>query len=274
MAKEKRSGPLNETEQTFIRLNKDAMSPTDIALKLNRGVETVVKYIDQMDSTGTKHDIINLKKRHDWKVIQSQLSPSECELFEWHWNNIIKQFKDEIFHTEGLQVVAAIKHEILANRMLTDQRKIIMMIERLEKELEEELKTEYRDKVRIGDIEKQIAMLSAAQEANNREFRENSKKLSEILQALRATRTQRVEKLDASSKSFTAWMRRILEDNVYKRDVGQYCEKMRLAKDKEFLRLGAVHKFNNGEFDRCILSCDTVDLNEEEDNDTEIVEVG
>lgn len=259
-SKNRKTGPFTEGEMEFLRLNKDAMSPSVLAEKLGRNVDTILKYIEQLDSTGTKADILNLKKRADWKMIQSQLTSTECELFEWHWNNIVKQFKNEIFHTEGIQLVNAIKHEILANRMLSDQRKIILMIEELEKELNQEYRSGEPDKIRVGDIEKQIAMLSATQEANNREFRENSKKLSEILQALRATRAQRTEKLDASSKSFSAWMKRILDDPILKKEAGEYCEKMRLAKENEFRRLGSVHKFANGELDRCLLNESTLDI--------------
>lgn len=256
----KKSGPFTQDELNFLRSNMDTMTVAQMADKLGRNPSTVSSYVSQLDSTGTKTDILQLRKRQDWKTIQQQLSPEELETFEWHWNNIVKQFKEEIYHTEGMQVINAIKHEILANRMLTDQRKLMISIQQLEGEMAKEQRADQPDMVRIGNLERQICSLSSAQEVNNKEYRENSKKLAETLQALKGTREQRIAKVEDAKKNFSIWMKRLMEDPNMRRELGVHGEKMRLATYQELQRLGAPHKYANGEIDRPILCEATLDI--------------
>ncbi len=256
----KKSGPFTKDEIDFLRANMDSMTPAQMAERLGRNPSTVSSYIAQLDSTGTKSDILQLRKRQDWKTIQQQLSPEELDTFEWHWNNIVKQFKEEIYHTEGMQVINAIKHEILANRMLTDQRKLMISIQQLEGEMAKAQREEPPDMVRIGNLERQICSLSSAQEVNNKEYRENSKKLAETLFALKSTREQRIAKVEDAKKNFSVWMKRLMEDPNMRKELGVHGEKMRLATYQELQRLGAPHKYANGEIDRPILSEQTLDI--------------
>ncbi len=261
----KKSGPFTSEEINFIKDKATELSAKEIATRLGRNVNTINSYLQQITGVGSKADILNLKKRQDWKTIQKQLSPDELETFEWHWNNIVKQFKDEIYHTEGMQVVNAIKHEILANRMLTDQQKIITMITRLDEEIIKEQASGAPDNLRISNCERQIASLCAAQEVNNKEYRENSKKLGDTLQQLKSTREQRITKVEDAKKNFSAWMTRILEDAGLRKDLGVSAEKMRLAKYEELKRLAKPFKFADGSVDRPILNCETVEGNLDEE---------
>ena len=264
MAKFRKNGPFSAEEFDFMKQKQFEMTAGQIAEHLGRNVNTVIAHLKEMGVNGSKADILNLRKREDWKVIKGQLTPEELVLFEWHWDNIVQQFKEEIYHTEGMQVINAIKHEILANRMLTDQKKIIDLIESLSYKLQAEEDSVDPDLHRISSLEKQISNLCQVQEVNNKEYRENSKKLGETLQGLKATRQQRKAQVEDSKTNFAQWMSRVQDDPAKKREMGINMEKMRLAKYEELKRLGKLHRFENGEYDRPILSPDTIDFEDEE----------
>ena len=43
-------------------------------------------------------------------------------MFEFHFKKMWSQFKDDVFHTEEMQIIDTIKLEILMNRILKSQR--------------------------------------------------------------------------------------------------------------------------------------------------------
>lgn len=265
----KKNGPFSNKELDYLRRNINTLTPQEMADELGRNVNTVISHLSEMDSKGSKAEILNLSKRADWPLIKKQLSKDEQAIFEWHWKNIVQQFKEEIYHTEGMQVVNAIKHEILANRVLSDQQRVLNNIEELNAKVCQEMEEDNPDMRKIDMMEKQISSLCMVQEANNREYRENSKKLSEILTALKGTREQRISKVEDSKTNWTVLMKRLLEDPRMKKDWGVYAEKMRLAKYEEVKRLGKLHRYENGEYDMPVYSSTTLELEKEKEDGQE-----
>ncbi len=266
MSKAKRSGPFTSTELDFIRINSSSQSPEWIAEELGRNVDTVVKIIAQSSVVGQKSEILDLKKRQDWQQIQQEFTDEEIEIFKSHWVGICSQFKEEIYYTESLQIIAAIKHDILSNRVLLDQMKIKDKIIELEIELEKEKEEDPPSKDRISNIELQMASYSAAEQANLKEFRESNQKLMNVLRELKSTREQRLVKVEDMKTNFGSLMRTIIESPTIKREFGSYMEKNRLAMDLEFQRLAQLHKFSNGEYDRPILNFESIELKDDENN--------
>lgn len=265
MAKNRKAGPITQAELDFIRANMKNMSAAEIAEELGRSPETIEKQMRQMD-IGGKSDILDLKKRADWKQIQEQFTPEEIEIFKSHWAGVIAQFKEEIYYTESLQIIAAIKHDILSNRVLHDQMKIKKDIEQLERQVQGERDSINPDKDLIIALETQMSALAMAEQVNGKEFREGSSKLMAVLKELKALRADRVAKVTDMKTSFQAWMRTIIEDPFIKKDLGGYMEKCRLAMEKEEKRLGSPYKYVNGEIDRPVLNDRTIDIREEEES--------
>lgn len=264
MSKAKKNGPITAEEKKFISLNLKNMSANDIAEELGRNPETIEKEIRQLDSVGTRSEILDLKKRQDWKQIQAQFTEEEIEVFKAHWNGVVQQFSSEIYYTESLQIIAAIKHDILSNRILNDQMKIKAEISRLENELEDERKQDKPDKNKILSIENQISSYCIAENVNGKEFRESSSKLMAVLKDLKALRSDRISRVEDMKKSFSSFMKSIIEDQEIKRNFGGWIEKHRLATEKEYKRLGNLHLFANQELDRPILNSETVYFTEED----------
>jgi len=259
MAK-KRNGPILQEERDFVKMNMSTMSAQEMADHLGRNPNTILSLMGQLDTNGVKDNILNLKKREDWPFVKQQFSDDEISLFEWHWNEIVKQFKDEIYHTEGIQIMNAIKHEILGNRALTEQHKIRTQMERLRKDVDAEYKMATPDKDKIFQIERTIATLAQSIEANNKEHRECVKELKESLKGLKSTRDQRLARVENSKISFQDWMVKIFSDKELQKRLGQWMEKMRIAKYGEKIRLGSPHKFMNGEIDRPFLNHETLEI--------------
>lgn len=259
--KPKKNGPITQEEKDFIRLNMQVMSAKDIADELGRNPNTILSFMNSIDgNTGEKGSILNLKKREDWAMIKSQFSEDEIVLFEYHWAKICEQFREEIRYTESLQLLNAIKHEILGNRALTDQRKLTIQIGETEKKLDKERDKPTQDVQRIESLERLLGSLSAALEMNNKEYRECNKKLSEALTALKGSREQRLARVEDSKKSFNVWMARLISDKDLQKDLGQYAEKHKLAAELERQRLGRPFKFADGKIDRPLLNEDTLDI--------------
>lgn len=272
MAKIKKSGPITPAEIEFIRLNIKDLSASEIADRLGRNVDTITKQIGQLDTLGYKSEILDLKRRADWKQIQQEFNDEELEIFKSHWNGIVQQFKEEIHYTESLQIISAIKHLLLSDRYLQDQQKIREECRKLEKDLERERNKDTPDSNIITNLEALLSSYAAAEQANGKEFREGNTKLMSVLKELKGTREQRFAKAEDMKTNFGSMMRGMIENPKIKREYGSYMEKLRLSAEKEYKKLGCLHKYMNNEFDRPILNSETVDFNGDEEIQEQILE--
>lgn len=271
MAKNKKSGPISTEEQNFISLNAKTLSPQEIADKLGRNVDTIIKQMGQVNTLSVKGTVLDLERRSDWGAIKSQFTPEEIEIFKSHYMNITSQFKEEIYYTESLQIINAIKYEILSNRILKDQMTIKTEVARLQQELEKERFEDPPNQDRIKGIEFQIASYCGAEVANSKEFRESSTRLMAVLKELKALRSDRISKVEDMKKSFSSFMKGIIEDPLLKKELGSYIEKMRLSQEIELKRLSQPYLYANGEVDRPFLNSTTINLEDEDcDRDEDV----
>ena len=75
---------------------------------------------------------------------------------------------------------------------------------------------------------------------------------------MKATREQRVKRLEDSKQSFTNWLAYLVSNPEIARGYGLEMEKMRLAMDKEKERLSEFHKYQDETVDQPFLTPDTV----------------
>jgi hypothetical protein len=95
----------------------------------------------------------------------------------------------------------------------------------------------------------------------NRDYRELQAKKSVMLKEMKATREQRVKRLEDSKQTFTGWVTYLMSNPEKLREYGVEMEKMRLATLKEKERLSALHQYTDGEIDRPLLTPETVKEN-------------
>lgn len=265
-----RAGPWSKDEKTFIAENGAKIHYTEIAKKLRRNPEQVKKYIVQILGPSVlvnNGDILseyNIQLSPIWKQIKEQFSPEEQELFIYHWGRIISQFKDDVFPTEELQIIDSIKIELLLDRTLKHQRESLKAVEELEVELTRLKKEEPPDADKIDRYEKQVAWARTSMESLSGEYNKLLEKKNMMLKELKATRAERIKKIEDSKQTILGWISELIRDKHLRKELGLEMEKMRIAVEVEKQRLMEPHTFSDGMVDYAVLNAETMEQIAEE----------
>ena len=260
-----RKGRFSKTEISFITENHDSLSHQEIAQKLNRDADSIKNFIksklgESLEDKKRIQALYDLKNRPYWKDLQQQFNEHELEMLLYHWGRIIGQFRDDVLPTEELQVLDAIKLEVLMNRALKNQQTNMEDIVRFEELITEEKgrPVEYQDRDFIFNLERQIAVARAAQEALGRDYKDLQVKKSGMLKDLKATREQRVKRLEDSKQTFISWVQNLMTNADVRQEIGVEMEKMRLSVEKERKRLSEWHQYEDKLVDQPFLTPDSV----------------
>ena len=79
-----------------------------------------------------------------------------------------------------------------------------------------------------------------------------------MLKEMKATREQRVKRIEDSKTSFSGWMAYLVSNPDITKGYGLELEKMRMAMEKEKERLSHFHKYQDEQVDQPFLTPDTV----------------
>ena len=260
-----KKGRFTKTEQEFIKNNHREMSNLEIATHLDRDPVSVQSYIKEKIGNNTLDDreieaLHDLQSRPFWRDLEKQFSEEELQSLLYHWSRIITQFRDDVLPTEELQIIDAIKLEILMNRALIGQQTNMRSIGEYEElvTVEKSKSLEVQDKDYIYNLERQIAVCRAAQDSLTREYKDLQTKKASMLKDLKATREQRIKRLEDSKQTFIGWVRNLMSNPETRQQLGTDMEKMRLAMEAEKKRLSEYHKYEDGNIDQPFLTPDTV----------------
>lgn len=268
-----KKGRISKEEEKFIKGNIN-LGYKQIATELNREPESILGFIRKkvakgdisiphwMDkATYEEQAQFDLTFRPYWVELKQQFTEDELKLFQYHWGRIIAQFKDDVIPTEELQVVDLIKLELLMNRSLKHNKDNIEQIALFQSEVQA-IRAVGVDSDRTDEmfnLERQVAALRASQESLNRDYRELQTKKNSMLKEMKATREQRVKRLEDSRQSFTAWLAYLVSNPEVAKGYGIEMEKMRLAMHKEKDRLSAYHQYQDGFVDQPFLTPETIE---------------
>ena len=248
---ENKRGPWSKKEKQFIADNAGGMGYKEIAAVLERNPQAVSKYIRENHANsftekakGAEYDI---QKSPVWGDLERQFSKEELKMFLYHWGRIISQFRDDVYPTEEMQVVDTIKLEILMNRAVTQQQQVMQDISGVEIVLMAERANEEADQMVVSNLERQVAVLRAAQESLNKDYQDMLKQKNGILKEMKATRDARIKYLEHNKNNMLQFLRDIVEDRSTRRRLGQDMEKMRLAAEVEYQSLSERHEYDYGE---------------------------
>ena len=268
-----KKGRISKDEENLIKENIH-LGLDRIATELDRDPDSVLGFIkkkvaqgvfdtplwlsDEFSSEEQAH--FDLQFRPYWIELQQQFTEEELKLFQYHWARIISQFKDDVIPTEELQVVDLIKLELLMNRSLKHNKDNIEQIAALEALIlaERQVDPDQQDRDVLFNMERQVASLKASQESLNRDYRDLQTKKNSMLKEMKATREQRVKRLEDSKQNFTSWMTYLVSNPDVALGYGEEMEKMRLAMEKEKERLSAFHKYTDEMVDQPFLTPETV----------------
>lgn len=262
-----KKGRFSKKEQQFIEQNCEAMPFDEIASELDRDPDSIESFIKNKLRRGISRQkqkelnaAYDLKNRPYWSDLKSQFSSQELEMFLFHWGRIISQFRDDVLPTEELQVIDAIKLELLMNRALKEQQANMLSIENFEGLIEDEKNKAPgdRDIDYIFNLERQVAVQRAAQESIARDYKDLQTKKNAMLKELKGTREQRIKRLEDSKETFASWVQALALRPEMRDDLGVEMEKMRLAMEKEKVKLTEYHKYEDGVVDQPFLTPDSV----------------
>lgn len=270
----KKSGKLSLEEEQFIRDNVDKLPIKEIAEHINRTEVPVLRYMREnnlisveMDSIESARTILRSKlhTREYWTEIKKQFTPDELICFEADWTRLMLQFKEDLQYAEELELKQFITLEILINRNLTERQIFREEAEKLQKLLDKEYEVDesIRDITRIANLEAQLSCARTAIPSYMTEYAKLLEKRQNITRDLKATRDQRIKRIDDSKTTWTGFLK-ALDDETIRSRVGDDIELMRLAKNKARDRLSELHEYVDGKFDRPILNSETIELDQED----------
>lgn len=267
-----KKGRISKEEEQYIKDNLN-IEYKKLSSELDRDPESVLQFIKKkiargefkqpdwmQDPNDEEKATYNLTYRPYWHELRQQFTDEELELFKYHWSRIISQFKDDVIPTEELQVVDLIKLELLMNRSLKCNKDNINQISVLEALILSERQRDpgQIDRDNLFNMERQVASLKASQESLNKDYRELQTKKSTMLKEMKATREQRVKRIEDSKTSFAGWLAHLVSNPQISNEYGIEMEKMRLAVEKECERLSQYHKYSDDTIDQPFLTPETL----------------
>ncbi len=260
-----KKGRFSTEEMSFIEAQAEVLSPESIAQKLDRDPDSIRDWIGKNIGFSAKQKkeaaVANeLKEKPYYKELSGQFTLEELELFEFHFKKMWSQFRDDVFHTEEMQIIDTIKLEILMNRVLKSQRdnqQEVSVAEGLVRE-EKTRDKDQRDMDLIINLERQVAVLRASQETLSKDYKDLQARKATMLKDLKGTREQRVKAIEDSKLTFASLVKKIATDPQYRSDLGIEMEKMRLAMNSERERLSEYITFEDGHIDQPFLTPETI----------------
>jgi hypothetical protein len=277
---ELKRGRLSQEETDFIKSHAGTKSAAEIARDLNRSPDTVYEWVKKnalvAAQTVSPAEVEKATIRQElratmaWKKLKDQFEADELVKFEEQYLALMAQFKEDVMATEEGQIMKAVKYDLLMDRNLVDRRKARQDIARLEKCRDNFFEAkgtsagtwDMPDREFLLNLEGQINQAKAAEQSKTKEFTDLEAKHQALMRDLKATRDQRISKIESSKVTFLGLLK-ALQDPNFRQEEGRQAELMKLASDKELKRLAQPHKYDDNNEDLPILSAETLEMLED-----------
>jgi hypothetical protein len=265
----KKRGQLSLDEEKFIKNNVDSLSIENIAEQLNRNVAPVKRYITEqqlMVDSGDKNDVeilrLKLYSKTFWPEIERQFDKDSGELkyFEDTWIGLIKQFREDVLPAEELQIKQFITIDILINRSMKERKRHIAETEKLQRLVDKEYEKneEQRDIPKLANLETQLSFARNSIASYTNEFTKLLNEQQKISKDLKATREQRIKRIEDGKSSWTGLIR-MLEDEEIREKEGREMEILSLSTQKYKQKLSEYHTYADNNIDKPFLTPETVE---------------
>jgi hypothetical protein len=249
-----------EVEQVK-ELVEEGLSYEQIGLKLNRNPKSVQTIVEDRlmmnlseDAQNVRLAEQNIKASPEWRELCNQLDEEEQDYFLYNWRETVAQFKNDITHTEKLQLIEMIRTEILINRAMRKTAMINREMNRLQALIEDESSKPDPDTDLMAATSRSFAETMTSVSQITKELDSLSKRKDQILKDIKGTREQRIERIEHSKETLTAWIASLVANPELRRDLGLIMEKNRIAKDAQYITLTDYFKYANGELEQPFLS--------------------
>lgn len=264
----KKRGQLSLDEEQYIKQNINTLSIEEIATNLNRNIDPIKRYATEnqlYESEETKQEYYTLKQKlHGktfWKEISRQFDSEsgELEYFEDVWINLIKQFREDVLPAEELQIKQFITIDILINRSMKERKRHITETEKLQKLVDAEyLKPEdQRDIPRLANLETQLSFARNSIASYTNEYTKLLAEYQKVSKDLKATREQRIKRIEDGKSSWVGLIRMLEEEDVRERE-GREMAILAMATDKARQKLYDYHQYQDNRVDIPVLNDESI----------------
>lgn len=275
----KKRGQLSLDEEKFIRDNIGSMNIEDIATSLNRSTKPIERYIVEnnlsfnQDENITDQNLrLKLHSKTFWSEIVRQFDEDSGELtyFENTWIGLVKQFREDVLPAEELQIKQFITIDILINRSMKERKRHIAETERLQKKVDEEYNKpeDQRDIPKLANLETQLSFARNSIASYTNEYTKLLNEQQKISKDLKATREQRIKRIEDGKSSWVGLIR-MLEDELVREKEGKEMEILALATEKAKQKLYEIHQYQDNKLDNPILSPESLEYQESLESDYE-----
>ena len=250
ISEHRKDGALKLSEDLFTTLVAVQVYMAELKLEANASVDIVAKH--------------KLRKTRTWLQLQDEFNVSELEYFEEKYAQYISQFKEDVLVTEETQIFLVIKLEIMLHRNAKAKHGSSKEISRIVGIRDEFISTfklsapmKDHDRTYVLELDTQIQAQKTAEAARSGEFLKLEEKHQALLKDLKATREQRISRVESSRESFLAIIKK-LQDQEERDSSGIHMELMKMVGEKEMDRLSEPHTYLDKVIDLPILNADTV----------------
>ena len=258
-------GAMTNEERDYISQHLYRKSVEEIANDLNRSVHHVC-----MEAGIDEETLKDFRFSPDYDSLKNEFNQEELMRFEYKYLEWISQFNKNIVPSEKMQVLLAIKYDILMSRCLEEQLKIQKDAKIWEEKMNQVLQGGTLDNQTAKDFQslaQTIASLRMCVKDQIKSFTDLTGKHKDLMNQLKATRADRVKTAENAKRDFMTLMKSLV-DEKFRAEEAEKLEIVRMATNKEFSRLSNPHKYIDGSKDLPILSPETVDKKQENDNIT------
>ncbi len=259
----RKRGQLSLEEEKYIRENVEQQSIEEIAESLNRTVSPITRYINENqllldDSDKSINELLRhkLHSKTFWSEITRQFDyeTGELQYFEDTWVGLVKQFREDVLPAEELQIKQFITIDILINRSMKERKRHIAETEKLQKQVDAEysLSEDNRDIPKLTNLETQLSFARNSIANYTNEYTKLLNEQQKISKDLKATREQRIKRVEDGKSSWTGLIR-MLEDELIREKEGREMEILKMASEKFKGNLQDLHTYQDDEVDRPFL---------------------
>ncbi len=261
-----KQGRLSNEDIAFIRSNVAAMPVAEIAARLSRTVESIEEAVKVHCKAGSAAEIQKgLRASEEWGRLRDEFSPDEIKFLEEQYVARLAQYGGDVLPTEATQTLQAIKLETLQHRNLVARREIGETVKRLQMQHTTFLARfdgdyeamEQPDRLYLVKLDDQIQACHDSDRAYHQEYVKLQERCDNLMRSAKSTRDQRLKKYEDKRKiDFMGIIERFQQKDVQEAE-GRQMALMKLAVEKERLRLGEVHVYGDGLHDRPLLTPET-----------------
>jgi hypothetical protein len=269
----KKRGQLSLEEEKYIRENIQTLTAEQIAENLNRNTAPIKRYISEsknlLSSSQAAEDELLKQKLYGktfWQEIKKQFDEEsgELEYFENVWINLLKQFREDVLPAEELQIKQFITIDILINRSMKERKRHIAETEKLQKLVDSEYdkSEDQRDIPRLANLETQLSFARNSIANYTNEYTKLLGEQQKISKDLKATREQRIKRIEDGKSSWVGLIR-MLEDEDVREKEGREMELIKMATQKAKDQLMTYHQYQDDKLDSPFLTPESVLKNDQ-----------